>query len=39
MKAKEVFIELSGNKGNESGRMYTCDYSYDYIKINADYHT
>jgi glutamate N-acetyltransferase/amino-acid N-acetyltransferase len=25
--------------GNESATVLTCDLSYDYVKINADYRT
>jgi glutamate N-acetyltransferase / amino-acid N-acetyltransferase len=36
---KEVQIVLDLNTGDESATVWTCDYSYDYIKINAEYHT
>lgn len=35
----EVYISIQGNAARGYGHMYTCDYSYDYIKINAEYHT
>lgn len=35
----EVTITLDLNAGDESATVWTCDYSYDYIKINAEYHT
>jgi len=25
------------NRGDESVTIWTCDFSYDYVKINADY--
>jgi glutamate N-acetyltransferase / amino-acid N-acetyltransferase len=36
---KDVQIILDLNLGEESATVWTCDYSYDYIKINAEYHT
>jgi glutamate N-acetyltransferase/amino-acid N-acetyltransferase len=36
---EEVRIVLDLNMGEESATVWTCDYSYDYIKINAEYHT
>lgn len=34
---KEVKIKVNLNSGSCSDRMWTCDYSYDYIKINGSY--
>ncbi len=34
-----VQINIDLNAGNASITMWTCDYSYDYIRINADYRT
>ena len=36
---KDVQIVLDLNQGDELATVWTCDYSYDYIKINAEYHT
>jgi glutamate N-acetyltransferase/amino-acid N-acetyltransferase len=36
---KDVSIVLDLHSGNEQSTFWTCDYSYDYIKINAEYHT
>lgn len=36
---KEIQIVLDLNMGEEVATVWTCDYSYDYIKINAEYHT
>jgi glutamate N-acetyltransferase/amino-acid N-acetyltransferase len=33
----EVLIEVSLREGNYSDRMWTCDFSYDYVKINGSY--
>lgn len=32
-----IFIKL--NQGNCSDRIWTCDFSYDYVKINGSYRT
>ena len=34
-----VTITVDLNAGDAGATMWTCDYSYDYIKINADYRT
>ena len=39
MKEKEITIELDLGLGAGAAEIYTCDYSYDYVKINAEYHT
>jgi glutamate N-acetyltransferase/amino-acid N-acetyltransferase len=39
LKAKEVYISLFCKGEGGYAYFYTCDYSYDYIKINAEYHT
>ena len=36
---KNVKIEINLNEGNCSWRYYTCDLTYDYVKINAEYRT
>jgi len=35
----EVRITVDLHVGGEQATVWTCDYSYDYIKINAEYHT
>jgi glutamate N-acetyltransferase/amino-acid N-acetyltransferase len=37
--SSEIQIVLDLNMGDEVATVWTCDYSYDYIKINAEYHT
>jgi glutamate N-acetyltransferase / amino-acid N-acetyltransferase len=37
LQAKEIKILIKLNKGVFSDRMWTCDFSYDYVKINASY--
>jgi glutamate N-acetyltransferase/amino-acid N-acetyltransferase len=40
MKAKQVQILVDFHQpGGESATVWTCDFSYDYVKINAEYHT
>lgn len=40
MKAPEVVIEVSLDPGAlDAVRFWTCDFSYDYVKINAEYTT
>lgn len=34
---KEVKITIALNQGEFSDRMWTCDFSYDYVKINGSY--
>jgi glutamate N-acetyltransferase/amino-acid N-acetyltransferase len=37
MKSCEIKIRVDLGRGNARGTVYTCDLSYDYVKINADY--
>jgi glutamate N-acetyltransferase/amino-acid N-acetyltransferase len=37
LEEKEVQIKINFNDGNFSDRMWTCDFSYDYVKINSSY--
>ncbi len=39
MDCKDISIDVELNLGDSVMTMLTCDYSYDYIKINAEYHT
>lgn len=39
LKNKEVDVVVDLNMGEDNATVWTCDYSYDYIKINAEYHT
>lgn len=36
---EEVLIEIQFGEGDGSWTAWTCDFSYDYVKINAEYHT
>ena len=37
MKWDSIDIEVNLNIGNASYAVYTCDFTHDYIDINADY--
>ncbi|MBM9513129.1 bifunctional glutamate N-acetyltransferase/amino-acid acetyltransferase ArgJ [Desulfogranum marinum] len=37
LKNKEFTVTVDLHEGLESTEVYTCDFSYDYVKINADY--
>ncbi len=34
---KEITVNLDLGIGTSAARVFTCDFSYDYVKINADY--
>ena len=37
MKAAEITVRVDLGRGEVAATMWTCDFSYDYVKINADY--
>jgi glutamate N-acetyltransferase/amino-acid N-acetyltransferase len=37
MKQEEITIRVCLGRGTARDTVYTCDFSYDYVKINADY--
>jgi len=39
LSGKVVEIDINLGCGEKSAVAYTCDFSYDYVKINAEYHT
>jgi glutamate N-acetyltransferase/amino-acid acetyltransferase len=39
MSAPEVEIAVDLGMGTAEATVYTCDLSYDYVRINAEYHT
>lgn len=39
MKADTVNISIDLQEGTEHATVWTCDLSYDYVRINAEYHT
>lgn len=39
MKPDEIIVKVDLGRGTASTTVWTCDYSYDYVKINAEYRT
>lgn len=39
MDKAEIDITVQLNRGNDHATIWTCDFSYDYVKINAEYRT
>ncbi|MBC7781078.1 MAG: bifunctional glutamate N-acetyltransferase/amino-acid acetyltransferase ArgJ [Proteobacteria bacterium] len=39
MKPAEITIDVELGRGRASATVWTCDFSYDYVKINAEYRT
>ena len=40
LKGKDISLEVDlGTGGSGEARMWTCDLSADYVRINADYRT
>jgi glutamate N-acetyltransferase/amino-acid N-acetyltransferase len=39
LRDKVVAIDINLGCGDKTAVAHTCDFSYDYVKINADYHT
>jgi len=37
MKQSEITVRIDLNRGPAHATVWTCDFSYDYVKINADY--
>jgi glutamate N-acetyltransferase/amino-acid N-acetyltransferase len=37
MQAAEITVRVDLGRGAACGKVYSCDFSYDYVKINADY--
>jgi N-acetylglutamate synthase (N-acetylornithine aminotransferase) len=37
MKAEELTLAVTLGRGQASGTVWTTDFSYDYVKINAEY--
>ena len=37
MKEAEITMRVTLGRGVGSATVWTCDFSYDYVKINADY--
>ena len=39
MKPAEIVIRVDLGRGTATATVWTCDFSYDYVKINAEYRT
>ena len=39
MREPELVIRIELKRGQASVQVWTCDFSYDYVKINAEYRT
>jgi len=37
MAETEITVRVNLGRGSAKGTVYSCDFSYDYVKINADY--
>ena len=37
MKSAEITVRVNLGRGKARGTVYSCDLSYEYVKINADY--
>ena len=37
MQQSEITVRVVLGRGNAADTVWTCDLSYDYVKINADY--
>ena len=39
MSEHDIIIDIDMGEGNEEATVWTCDFSYEYVKINGEYHT
>ncbi len=39
LQAEEIRLQVDLGRGSGTARLFTCDLSYDYVKINAEYTT
>ena len=39
MRGEEIPIRITLGRGAAETTVWTCDYSYDYVKINSEYRT
>jgi glutamate N-acetyltransferase/amino-acid N-acetyltransferase len=39
MSEAEILVQIRLHRGNAQTQIWTCDFSYDYVKINAEYRT
>lgn len=39
MAEHDISMSIDLGAGEESATVWTCDFSYEYVKINGEYHT
>ena len=39
MAEHDIVIDIDMGEGTEEATIWTCDFSYEYVKINGEYHT
>ena len=39
MDRNEITVQIELGRGTDSANVWTCDFSYDYVRINAEYRT
>jgi glutamate N-acetyltransferase/amino-acid N-acetyltransferase len=39
MAQHDIFMTIDLAAGEEQATVWTCDFSYEYVKINGEYHT
>ena len=39
MDRDEITVKIELGRGNDKAKVWTCDFSYDYVRINAEYRT
>ncbi len=39
MAEHDIVIDIDMGEGNSSATVWSCDFSYEYVKINGEYHT
>jgi glutamate N-acetyltransferase/amino-acid N-acetyltransferase len=39
MERNEITVQIELGRGTDSANVWTCDFSYDYVRINAEYRT
>jgi glutamate N-acetyltransferase/amino-acid N-acetyltransferase len=39
MAGSDILVRIELNRGSANATVWTCDFSYDYVKINAEYRT
>ena len=39
MAERDIVIDIALNEGDISATVWSCDFSYEYVKINGEYHT